>query len=461
MKKSPKQACTIQYIPESSAVYSAFYHLIVVQFEKCVPTEPKLKLSRKLDMLSNSKSIDDLLLTPGYVESPYEVFDLLRTEAPVYWSEKWNGWVLTRYDDVLNVLKDFKRLSNGGRYTEYLSTLATDELAQLTYLQNHYERGGLVQADPPSHNRLRKLIGNAFTPRMVNEMGRLVSQISDDLIDSFVGMPEVELIYNFAFALPATVIAGMLGVPIEQRDQFKDWSAAIQRFLGTGKVDFQSALEAQEAWRNMNDFFTQLLLDRTSHPQEDLISGFVQSYEEGERLTKEEIIGTCGAMLVAGHETTTNLISNAIWLLLQDQEQLKQLKENPSLYPSAIEEFLRYESPFQCLPRTLREDVEIDGIRMRKGQLVYAMLGAANRDPCQFDNPEQLDLHRENNKHLAFGYGVHFCLGAPLARLEAHIAIQTLLERLPQMQLDQNRPPDWKRSMVQRGMESFWLCIRS
>lgn len=405
-------------------------------------------------------NLDALLLTPTYIESPYEVYDLLRERYPVFWSDKWQGWLLTRYDDVIAVVKDPRRFSNRSRYTKYLSTLSNEQRSQLAYLQNHYEHGGLVQSDPPEHTRLRKLVGSAFTPRMINRMDNLVEQIVDDLIATFADKSEINLIYEFAFPLPATVIAGMLGVEISSRDQFKDWSAAIQRFLGSGQVRFDYALAAQQAWQNMNGHFKQLLDERGKSPRDDLVSALAHACEDGERLTEQEVIGTCGALLVAGHETTTNLISNAIWLLLQHPDQLNRLRNDASLYPSAVEEFLRYESPFQSAPRTLTEDVELRSQILRKGQLAYVMLGAANRDPSRFDRPDELDITREDNKHLAFGHGIHFCLGAALARLEAPIAIRAMIERFPEMHLDLQRPPVWKESMVQRGMERFDLPLR-
>ncbi len=410
--------------------------------------------------VTNDPELDALLLSPDYIESPYAVYDRLRERHPVFWSAQWQAWLLTRYDDVRAVLKDYNRFSNRGRYTEYLSGLSADERAQLAYLEHHYEHGGLVQSDPPEHTRLRKLISHAFTPRMIERMRGLVERIVDELIEGLDGKPEIDLIREFAFPLPAIVIAGMLGVAPEERNQFKDWSSAIQRFLGSGKVNFEYGLASQEAWRSMNDHFAALLAARRAEPREDLVSLMAAASEDGDRLSEGELIRTCGAMLVAGHETTTNLISNAIWLLLRHPDQLERLRNDPSLYPAAVEEFLRYESPFQSAPRTLKEDVGIRGQTMRKGQLAYVMLGAANRDPDRFAHPEDLDITRQDNKQLAFGHGIHMCLGASLARLEGPIAIRALLERFPAMRLDPARPPIWKKSMVQRGMKRFDLPLR-
>jgi hypothetical protein len=357
-------------------------------------------------------------------------------------------------------LKDTKTFSNRGRYTQFLASLSPDQRSQLDYLQHHYEHGGLVQSDPPAHTRLRQLISSAFTPRIVSQMDGLVREIVAELVDAFADREEAELIYEFAFPLPAIVIAGMLGVPREERDQFKVWSSVIQRFLGSGTVNFDFALVAQDAWRCMNDYFARLFAERTERPRHDVVSGLAQARFEGEQLSRDEVIRTCGAILIAGHETTTNLISNGFWRLLGHPDQLSQLRSRAELYESAVEEFLRFESPFQSAPRTVTADVELRGKLLRRGDLAYAMLGAANRDPLRFENPNTLDIHRGDNKHLAFGYGIHFCLGAALARLEAPIAIKLLLDRFPNASLISSRPPVWKVSMVQRGMEAFWLLLR-
>jgi cytochrome P450 len=408
-------------------------------------------------MRESIATIDDLLLSPAYIESPYAVYDELRCNFPVYWCERWNAWLLTRYSDVQAMLLDFKRFSNRGRYAEFLSALSPADRANVKYLEHHYEHGGLVQSDPPAHTRLRKLIGSAFTPRIVGQMRGLVTQVVEELIDRLIDADYIELIGSFAFPLPAIVIAGVLGVPASERDQFKIWSSTVQRFLGSGTANSEYAIAAQEAWRSMNEYFAEMLARRRSHPCDDLLSALGAACDEHEQLSEDEIIRTCGALLIAGHETTTNLIANAIWLLLRHPEQRELLLQDDSLYLTAIEEFLRFESPFQTVPRTLTTDVEIHGQLMRRGELAYGMLGAANRDPRQFPRSNELDIRRPDNRHLAFGYGIHFCLGAGLARMEAPIAIQAILKRLPHLQLDADRAPAWKQSMVQRGMESFWL----
>jgi len=401
--------------------------------------------------------IDTHLLSPAYVASPYATYDLLRREAPVYWSAKWSAWLVTRHDDVVDVLRDHARFSNMGRYTQYLGQRSNTEREQLASLIEHYEHGGLVQSDPPAHTRLRRLMNLAFTPRAVARMRDSVEEIVGGLLDEAERSGALELIGDFAFPLPAIVIAGMLGVTPEEREQFKVWSSRIQRFLGSGDAHFPYALEAQESWARMNAYFAALLEERTRAPQDDLVSAFAAAHDGDETLGADELVRTCGAMLIAGHETTTNLIASGTLALLAHPDQLAMLRDDPALYPGAVEEFLRYDSPFQSVPRTVVSETKLRGQQLLPGQLVYVMLGAANRDPEQFAAPSRLDIRRQDGKQLAFGHGIHHCLGAALARLEAPIALQRLLERFPTLRLAPNDAPEWKRSMVQRGLERLPL----
>lgn len=402
-------------------------------------------------------NIDDRLLSAEYIESPYATYDLLRSQSPVYWSARWSASLVTRYDDVLDILQDHRHFSNQGRYANYIGQLPMEQQRQLASLIEHYEHGGLVQADPPAHTRLRRLVNLAFTPRAVARMRQTVMQIVDDLLDGTTEHGTMDLVYQFAFPLPAIVIAGMLGVPAEERDQFKDWSAKIQRFLGSGDAHFPYALEAQESWQCMNGYFAAMLDERTRHPQDDLVSALAAARDQDGALGADELVRTCGAMLIAGHETTTNLIASGVLALLTHPDQLQLLRDDPTLYPSAVEEFLRYDSPFQSAPRTVVEDIVMRDQQLTRGSLIYAVLGAANRDPLHFADPARLDIRRRDSKQLAFGYGVHHCLGAALARLEAPIALQALFARLPRLRVIPDDPPRWKRSMVQRGLERFMV----
>jgi len=327
----------------------------------------------------------------------------------------------------------------------------------LTALIEHYEHGGLVQLDPPARTRLRRLVNLAFAPRAVTGMRATVEDLVDRMLDEAQERGELELIRDLAFPLPATVIAGMLGVPAAERDQFKDWSAKIQRFLGSGDAHFPYALEAQDSWLRMNAYFQAMLEERTRRPQDDLLSALAAAHDAGDALDEDELVRTCGAMLIAGHETTTNLIASETLALLTHPDQLRAVHQDPFLYPGAVEETLRYDSPFQSGLRTVAEDVELRGQLLRRGQLVYPILGAANHDPSRFPNPHAFDIRRDASKQGTFGHGIHHCLGAALARLEVPIALERLLGRFPSLRLTPGDAPRWKRSMVQRGLERLAL----
>ena len=399
--------------------------------------------------------IDAQLLSPAYVASPYATYDLLRAEAPVYWSAKWSAWLVTRYDDAIQILLDYRRFSNVGRYTQYLSQLPQTERQQLAYLLDHYEHGGLVQSDPPDHTRLRRLVNAAFTPRAVARMRGLVEQTADRLLDAAQARGRFDLVRDFAFPLPAIVIAAMLGAPADERDRFKEWSSNIQQFLGSGDAAFPAALRAQRSWQEMNAYFAALLTERQRQPQNDIISALAAAREGDDALGEHEIVGTAGAMQIAGHETTTNLIASGTLALLTHPEQLAAWRAEPSLDASAVEEFLRFDSPFQSVPRRVTQNTVLRGMHLAVDDLVYVMLGAANRDPAQFRDPATLDIRRGDGRQIAFGHGIHHCLGAALARLEAPIALRRLFDRLPTLHVVPDAPPLWKRSMGQRGLERF------
>ena len=403
--------------------------------------------------------IEQQLLSPVYVQNPYATHALLREHAPVYWCKKWGAWLITRHEHVVAALRDHRRFSNEGRYTLFFSRLPREHRERLAYLIDHYEHGGLVQSDPPNHTRLRRLTNSVFTPQAVAHMREPVEQIVAQLIAQLRQKRRVDLIRDFAFPLPAIVIAGMLGVPPDARDQFKDWSSKIQRNLGSGAPNIQYALDAQESWRNMNETFEALLNERLRHPKNDLLTALAQARDGADALQANEIVRTCGSMLVAGHETTTNLIASSILHLLARPDLRAMLVADVALYPDAVEEFMRFESPFQSMPRTVTEDVEFHGEHLRRGDLVYVMLGAANRDPRQFAHADQLDFRRGENRQIAFGHGIHMCLGAAVSRLETPIALQGLLGAFPNMRLIEGDPQVWKTSMVQRGLEKFPLIV--
>ena len=364
---------------------------------------------------------------PEHAADPYPGYHRLRASDPVYFSPALRGWILTRHTDVVAVLSDprfsvDRRQSTVFRRLNAFGSLAPEFAEAITR--------NLLMLDPPDHTRLRRLVSRAFTPRMVERLRGRVESLVDELLDAQRSARSMDLIRDFAYPLPVTVIAEMLGVPIANRDRFKSWSDDLVTLLDP--LQATNGLEpAQRAYFELRDYFRGVFADRRRHPREDLVSALVVDDEQGDALTEPELVSLAMLILGAGHETTTNLIGNAAFALLRNQGERARLQQNPSLINSAVEEFLRYDSPIQTTDRVATEDCRIDGRQVRKGQLVGLVLGAANRDPEQFPDPDRLDISRTPNRHLAFGSGTHQCAGMHLARLEGHVAISRFLARFP------------------------------
>lgn len=397
--------------------------------------------------------LDELLTSHEFFADPYPVYQHLRNEAPIYWSESWNAWVFTRYKDIVGILRDPRRFSNKDRFTTFLGQLPKAVWPEIASLKRHYTVG-MLQSDPPDHTRLRGLVNKAFTPRVVEEMAPRIQTIVNNLIDQVQSNGKMDVIRELAYPLPAIVIAEMLGVPPEDRHQFIHWSDDIAGFQGTGRAKESAVRKGVNAIVALEDYFHRLCTERCKQPKDDLMSLLVAAREQGDKLTEDEMISTCVLLLVAGHETTRNLIGNGTLALLRHPDELQKLQNNPDLIASAIEELLRFDSPLQRGWRRIAEDVEIDGMLLRKGQLAFEMLGAANRDPEVFADPDRLDVTRQGNRHVAFGFGIHFCLGAPLARLEGRIAIRTLIERMPDIKLATDEL-EWQQNILIHGLRAL------
>ena len=378
--------------------------------------------------------LDRSLVSPAFYDDPYPTYRHLRLYDPVHRSESVGAWMLTRYDDVLATLRDPGAFSSQGRMLAALAHITPEARARLRPLEEHFSVG-LISADPPDHRRLRTLVTAAFTPRVVEALRPRIQVLVDELLDAALGRGEVDLIRDVAYPLPATVIAELLGAPAEDRDRFKGWSDGIMAFQGTGRVTEATFDRAQASLLEMRAFLGALLERRRHTPSDDLLGRLVEAEAEGDRLTEAELLTLCVTLLTAGHETTTNLIGNGMLTLLRHPDQLRRLREDPGLMPAAVEEVLRFESPLQRNPRRVVRDVELGGKLLRRGDLVLQILGAANRDPAQFDQPDRFDIARQGNRHVAFGFGIHFCVGAPLARLEAPIAIGSMVRRFPALAL--------------------------
>jgi len=403
--------------------------------------------------LQTINELDLSLVSPAFYNDPYPIYRQLRDHDPVHWSESLGGWVLTRYDDVLATIRDSDHFSSQGRMLAALESLPIEARAGLRLFEAHFTVG-LISSDPPDHTRLRSLIKKAFTPRVIEGMRPRVQAIVDELLDAVQGRGETDFVRDVAYPLPAIVIAELLGAPPEDRDRFKHWSDGIMAFQGTGRVSAEVMAWSQQSLREMRAFLGELIAQRRRAPRDDLLGLLVAAEAEGDRLTEAELLTTCVTLLTAGHETTTNLIGNGLATLLRHPAQLGRVREDAALLPAAIEEILRYESPLQRNPRRIARDIELRGKRLRRGDFVLQILGAANRDPEQFPDPDRFDIARQPNRHIAFGFGIHFCLGAPLARLEAPIAIGAMLRRFPRLTLATDAL-EWQEHGLLRALKAL------
>jgi cytochrome P450 len=396
--------------------------------------------------------LDEQLLSPAFYQDPYPIYDRLRAEAPVAWSETLGAWVLTRYDDVLATLHDPRRFSSQGRLSAALERFPPEVRARFKPLEDHFGIG-LIGSDPPGHTRMRALINKAFVPRLIEQMRPRLQALIDDLIDAALPRGAMEMVGDLAYPLPATVIAELFGAPPSARDDFKRWSSGILAFQGSGVVSAERIEGSQRDLLEMRAFLAELIAVRRARPRDDLLSRLVEAEMEGDRLTPAELLTVGVTILTAGHETTTTLIGNGLYTLLRHPDALDQLRRQPALMPGAIEEVLRFEGPLQRNPRRAAVDLELGGQRLRQHDYLLPLLGAANRDPAVFAEPGRFDITRQPNRHLAFGMGIHFCVGAPLARLEGELALNTLLRRLPGLRL--NGPVEWEAHNLFRQLRAL------
>ena len=409
---------------------------------------------------SNKQSIEEfenLLGTAEFFAEPFPVYDQLRERVPIYWCTKWNAWLVTRQADINKLIRDTGTLSNTKRHTMLLRQLPEEQRRELGPLQRHFEGQGLINSDPPRHTRLRRLSNKAFTPSLIEKMRGRIDGIVEDLVAAIDPSQTFDLVKELAFPLPTIVIAEMLGAPRADRDRFQVWSEAITAFSQAGKIVFEKALTAQQSIVELTEYFGDLIQKRRAQPEDDLISLMTSVRDEGDGFTDDELFDTCVTLLIAGHETTTSLIANGILQLLLHPDQLASLRENPSLVKSAVEEVLRHQSPVLAMHRRVTQDLEYKGTTFAEGELVYFVLASANRDPEFYSNPHQFDISRslKDNKHLAFGAGNHFCLGAPLSRLEGELAFNSLLKRFPDLALAGD--PHWKSNVMVRFLEHLPL----
>jgi pimeloyl-[acyl-carrier protein] synthase len=389
------------------------------------------------------------LLDPDVLANPYPLYHKLRLQDPVHWDPYLHAWVVTRYEDVVHVLHHFS--ANRTPTPEQLSALdlsALNPIAEIMVRQ-------MLFLDPPDHTRLRTLASAAFTPSRVERLRSHVQEIMDTLIDAVVSKGSMDVIADFAGPAPAIVTAELLGVPTADHAQLKDWSQDFAEMLGNFQHNPDRFPRVLRSVKDMSSYFRSEMRTQQKHPRDGLVQAMMNAEIDGVRLTEEEIIANLIVTMVGGQETTTNLIGNGVLTLLRNPAELERLRADTSLISSAVEELLRYESPSQHTARLAPADVELGGRRIRKRQAVIAVMGAGNRDPDRFAEPDRLDITRKDNRHLAFGWAAHFCFGAALARLEGQIAFGTILRRLPQLKLTGQSPLVWRDNLGLRGLTSL------
>jgi len=386
------------------------------------------------------------LASPDFKANPFPFYARLRSEAPVYRTslpDKRTVWLITRYDDVVEVLKD-------GRFSKDKAT-ARQKFWLPSVLKPLMRN--MLDLDAPNHTRLRGLVHTAFTPRLIENLRERIQSLADELLDRLLAQGKADLVRDYAVEIPTTIIAEVLGIPVKDRLKFRKWSnagaAAIASRFGVLRAIPELAFFIR--------YIRSLVKLRRAKPEDDLISTLVRAEEAGDHLSEDELLAMIVLLLIAGHETTVNVIGNSVLALLENPDELDKLKNNPALIKSAIEELLRHSGPLEtATERFSREDINVAGVTIPRGDLVLAVLASANRDERRFDGANRLDIMREPNPHVAFGFGMHYCLGAALARLEAQVAIGTLFRRCGNVRLAvAPNALRWKRGLVLRGLESL------
>ena len=385
------------------------------------------------------------LLDQEVLANPYPLYQRLRTEDPVHWDPFLHAWVVTRYADVITVFQHFS--ANRTPTPEQLTALGLSSLTPLAQVMVRQ----MLFLDPPAHGRVRGLASKAFTPRRVEVLRSHIQDITNSLLDAVQDKGSMDVIADLAYPLPAIVTAEMLGVPTSDWRQLTAWSADFAQVLGNFQHNPERAPQVIRSLQEMIAYFRAAIQDHREHPRDDLINALLTAEVDGDHLTEDEVIANTIVTMVGGQETTTNLIGNGLLSLLRHRDQLEKLKADFSLVPSAVEELLRYESPSQQTARLAPEDVELGGKHIRKRQAVIAVMGAANRDPERFPDPDRLDICRQDNRHVAFAWASHFCFGAPLARIEGQITFETVLRRMPNLQLN-TETVIWRENLGLRGL---------
>ena len=399
------------------------------------------------------KQIDDMLASGAYRDDPYPLFKTLREADPVHWCGPWNAWLVTRHSDVETALGDPVRFSNVGRLPKTLETLPEKHRQVATTLLEQFD-GGLQHVDPPDHTRIREPISGAFGPAKARALRGRVQEMVDQLLDRVIERGAMDVVAELAAPLPLMVLGVALDLAPEECEQFGQWDDDIAAFLASRTERAHLVARARDSANNMVKWLKEVTERRRRHPGPDLITTLTKCADAGSIRGHAELYGTYLAVLMGAHETAIGLISSGLLSLLRNPDQLELLRKDPALTRSAVEEFLRYESPVMNHQRIAAQDITFGTAEIKKGQMVIPVLGSANRDPAVFADADRLDITRKNNRHFAFGRGVHFCLGAPLARMEGAAVFSTLLRRLENIRLATDQVK-WQKHDVFRILESL------
>jgi pimeloyl-[acyl-carrier protein] synthase len=395
-------------------------------------------------------------LLSEFIIDPYPQLHRLRTEDPIHWSTILGVWVLTRYADVHAAMQDrrFSSMSSKwDKFNKYFLRGATSP----TPLSEMYTKW-MLQMDPPDHTRLRALVNKSFTPRVVEAMRPAIQGMVDKLIDEVIAKGEMEVMSDLAFPLPILVICALLGIPPEDYEKIRNWTHELLPSMSPA-LSAAGMARINDVIVEYREYFRQLANKRRQMPKDDLLSAMIAARENGQKLSEDELLAMCIFLAFAGHATTAQLIGKGVLVFIQNPDQLEKLRTDPSLAGDAVEELLRYESPLQVLYRVTKETVEIAGKVIPENQMILLSLAAANRDPAQFTDPDRFDITRDTSKHVAFAYGIHYCAGAPLSRLEGEITFNTLLRRLKDLRVQTNgiqRDP----SLLMRGLSALPISFQ-
>jgi len=378
-------------------------------------------------------SVDDDLLDPAIIANPYPYFRKLREERPVHWNSRWRGWVVALYEDVYRGLHDERMLAD--TITPYFQTRLTAQQQKKYAVLYDVLNSWIVFLDPPKHTKLRKLLSRAFTPPAVKAMRSTVEEMVARALDGWEGRTSVDLINDFSYPLPADIVALLVGAPRADLELFRRWADDLTNLLHGGVGDDERLEESQRAVLEFKAYLEELYRVRAREPKDDIMSWLSEVQRGDAMLRSEDVLYSCMLLLVAGHETTQNVFGHTVAALFSAPDQLYMLQQNPALVHTPIEKGMRFNSPMKGTMRVAREDLEIRGNKVKQGDRIMLLLGSANRDPAKFASPDQVDITRHPNPQLSFGHGLHFCMGAPLARLELEVGVNEILRRFPKVQL--------------------------